>query len=289
MKRTMAIALLCGIVSALLSALYLNSLETNYRKGAQKEAVLTAKRYIDQGATISPDLLEERSIPKEYIQPRAVQSFKEISDKEGRPIYIAVVPVERGEQMLITKLSMLGVDTGISSVIPTGKRAVTLSFDADEVLGLIKPGNRTDLIGIFSYRDNRGQEQEESVQILQNVLVLSVGKSILGSAAESRKDANAAAATSEAKLPVSFAVSPDEAQALTLASEKSRIRLSLRPVGDDSISDTGSMKLSGMLKDIGSVSGAGTNVNNEVTDEYIRDIQKKQKEAMEILRKYQKR
>ncbi|MHB9155421.1 MAG: Flp pilus assembly protein CpaB [Endomicrobiales bacterium] len=288
MKRPLLLAVLCGACAMLFTALYLVSLEKTYRQGAEKVKVIVARQRIDQGTTISAALLEERVIPKEYLQPRAVQSVKELADSEGRLSYIAVAPIERGEQVVTTKLSLLGVDTGISSIIPTDRRALTLAFDSEEVAGLVKPGNRVDIVGVFEYRDKEDRQQEESVCVLQNILVLSVGKSFLGSVqAEGKKGNGFMTNESESgRIPVSFAVTPRQAEVLSLAAEKSRLRLSLRPIGDDEIFEFEAVKIQDISKNIRTAQTVKETPG--IPEEYVKEMQKKQKEAMEILRKYRK-
>lgn len=288
MKKPLFFALICGVLATLFTALYLTALENSYRKGAEKVNVIVAKQYIDQGATLTPELLEEKAIPKEYLQPRAARSIKDLADAEGRSGYIALLPIEKGEQIAMTKLSVLGVDTGISSVIPTGKRALTLVFDGDEIAGIVKPGNHADIIGVFEYRDKEGRSQEESIPVLQDVLVLSVGQSYLGGMQTlSRKDKDRASFVEPGtgKIPVSFAVSPDQGAILSLAAEKGRIKLSLRPIGDDGIYEARKARIQDFSKDIITTAQAD---KPAMSEEYVKEMQKKQKEALEILKRYRK-
>ena len=53
MKKPLVISAILGVVAALFVAMYLNALESTYKKGAQKVKVLVAKEYLDQ-ATMPP-------------------------------------------------------------------------------------------------------------------------------------------------------------------------------------------------------------------------------------------
>ncbi|OGS18641.1 MAG: Flp pilus assembly protein CpaB [Elusimicrobia bacterium RIFOXYA2_FULL_50_26] len=293
MKKPLLFAIISGVVAMLFVALYLASLETTYRKSAEKVKVLVAKQYVDQGSAITLELAEERTVPKDYLQPRALQAIKELTDSDGRSVFISLVPIEKGEQIVTTKLSMLGVDTGISSIIPTDSRAVSIVFEAEEVVGMIKPGNRVDIIGVFEYRDKEGQMLEEASTIMQDVLILSVGKSVLGGSAPRAGDKNAAKMLAnqggESRIPVSFAVAPSQVEALSLAADKGRIRLSLRPVGDDTIHEAKGARMQNFFKDITSTVQASAKGKSAISEDYVKEMQKKQKEALELLRKYQKR
>lgn len=289
MKKPALMAVIFGLFAVLFTALYLTSIETKYKKGIEKVKVLTAKAYIDQGTTLTREILEEKMVPKEYLQPKAIQSIKELYDQEGRAAYVAIVPIEQGEQVMTTKLTMVGVETGISSIIPTDKRAITLIFDSDEINGLIKPGNRVDIIGTFEFTDKRDSVQEETVTVLQNVLVLAVGGNLLGAAPKKNETNNDDTADQGSRLPVSFAVYAGDIQVLAMAAEKGKIRLSVRPVGDDKIFDSKATKLSNISRE--AVSGTQSVSTGETarTQDYMKEMQKKQREALEMLKKYQQR
>jgi len=93
----------------------------------------------------------------------------------------------------------------------------------------------------------------------------------------------------EGRIPVSFAVAPSQVEMLSLAADKGRIRISLRPVGDDTIYEVKGARMQNFFKDISSTVQASAKGKSAIPEEYMKEMQKKQKEAMEILRKYQKR
>lgn len=292
MKRPLLLSAIFGIIAALFTALYLNSLETSYRKGAQHVKVLTAKQYIDQGTMIDATMVVETTVPKEYIQPKALQTATDIVNQDGRKLFMAIVPIEKGEQLITTKLFMLGLDTGISAIIPNDKRSVTLVLDREKVAGIIKPGNRVDVIGVFDYEDNNRRTQEASVTILQNVPILSVGTSFLGvpMPAENARDATKSSMISEppeGRIPVSLSLSPQEAELLILASEKGTISFSLRPTADDHIVPLQIARMQDILRDASAVS-ADRSVEKSLPSGAQKDLIMRQHEALELIRKYQK-
>lgn len=294
MRKPLLMAIIMGLFAAIFIALYLNSIEVTYKKGSQKVKVLTAKQYVDQGTIIDDSIIEEKLVPKDYIQPKAVSSIKELLNSEGRYIYFAIVPIEKGEQIITTKLSMLGLDTGVSAVIPTDKRAFTLALEKESISGIIKPGNRVDIICILEYEDKNSQIQEAAITLLQNVLVLSSGNSIIGalkpihtSKIDLSKDMMQESADT-GSIPITFAVSPYEAELLAVASEKGSIKLSLRPIGDDKINELQGTKLKDISKDMALSSRSLGNSPSGASQEYYKEMQKKQREVMDLLKKYQK-
>ena len=285
MKRQGLIAVLLGLIAAMFVGLYLITVENNYRSAAQKVKVLVSKQYISQGMLIDETMVQENLVPKEFLQPKALQSFKDIRNSDGKSVFMAVAPIEQREQVITTKLSMLGRDTGIASIIPGAQRAITITMDGRLINGVIKPGNRVDVIGIFEYQNKAGETSEIAVTILQNVLVLSTGNSILGGVAsrtEKGKDMLTPEDLAPDSVPVSFSVSPQEGEMLALASEKGNIKLMLRPAGDEAIVEIKGTKLTDIYKDLISASPAMMNPQS------MKDMQKKQKEIISILNKYRK-
>lgn len=293
MKKSLLLAVVFGIIAALFVFMYLNTLETTYRKGAEKVNVLVANQYIDQATMIDSSLVEVKAVPKDYLQPRAIQSAEDLADSDGRNLFMTVVPIEKGEQIITTKLYMLGMDTGISAIIPSQHRAITIVFDRGEISGIIKPGNKVDIIGLFEYEDNKGETQETAITLLQNTLVLSVGKSLLGAikpVLKTKKDIEKAMMleSAESKVPVSFSVTPQEAELLVFASEKSIMKLSLRATGDQGVFETQGTGLKDIFTDLSSAK-PGSKKKSTTSNKQLREIQKKQKEALKILQKYQKK
>ncbi|MCX5777849.1 MAG: Flp pilus assembly protein CpaB [Elusimicrobia bacterium] len=292
MKRSLMIAIVCGILTALFVGLYLVNLETAYKNGTQKVVVLLAKNYIDQGTMLDESMVEEKTVPKDYLQPRAVQSLKELTAKDGRRMFMALVPIEKGEQIITTKLSLLGEETGISSIIPTDRRAVTVLLDNEMVNGIVKPGNRVDVISIFQGEDKDRHASEGAYTVLQNVLVLAAGKNMLGMS----KVVGAGNKNRETpemdmgKVAVSFSVTPVEAEIMILATERGTVRLSLRPTGDDKLREVKAMKMQDIAREMtitmkNQSAGDVSTASRESTEA----VRIKQQEAIALLKKYQQK
>jgi pilus assembly protein CpaB len=291
MKRQLILAAVCGVFAALFAALYLNSVEQNYRRGAEKVKVLCASQYVDQGTMLDETVVEEKLVPKDYLQPKAVQTLKELRDKEGNKLFLAIVPIEKGEQVTTTKLSLLGLDTGVSALIPSEKRAMTIPVENPDFARMVKPGNRVDIIGIFQFQAKDGRLEDGAFTVLQDVLVLSVGKEVLGApkARPGKQGDNPVPASAEqAAAALTVSLSPREAELLSLTMEKAAVRFSLRPMGDDRIVETSGTRLQDIYKDM-SISAKPTTAGAAASNEaYARDVEAKQKELMKILQKYKR-
>jgi pilus assembly protein CpaB len=126
--------------------------------------------------------------------------------------------------------------TGLSPQITPGKRAI--SVPVNEVSGvskLVKPGDRVDLIAVIGM--GQGNQNKVARTLLQDVVVLAVGRSVTNNVARSVETdpyTNKERVRNLAEDPnfpsVTLEVEPSQAQAmaLVLASGDSMLSLSLR-------------------------------------------------------------
>jgi len=183
------------------------------------------------------------------------------------------------------------LDTGLSAIVPSQKRSVTIVCDGEDVNGIIKPGNRVDIIGVFDYSDGANHTQQIGVTVLQNILVLAAGKEFMGSASGEKKDKKSDSPnfeTEASRVPVSLALTPQESELLILAQNKGTIKFALRGMGDDVIANTAGVKIQDILHDSSAISATKATESHKQDADAMRDMQQKQKEALELLKKYQK-
>lgn len=292
-KTQVILSAVIALFVALLIGGYLANLEQKYKTGAKKVSVLIARGYIDQGTMIKPELLEEIKVPQEYVQPKAIQAFKEITGENGIPLYMAIVPILEGEQVLTTKLFGLGQETGLAAVVPTDKRAFSIACERSKIRGIIRPGNKVDVIAILDYYNEKGQKFEEARTILQNITVLSVGKQVLGVVKPGNSNKGGEVVSNdedtETQITVSFSVTAEESQMLALASSKGNLVFSLRPTGDEKINTVSPLSISKLCN--GSFVSAGKTPAQNITGspvEMMKSFQKQQEQAVKLLEKYQK-
>jgi pilus assembly protein CpaB len=136
---------------------------------------------------------------------------------------VLLVPLNLNEPILAAKLSQPTSVEGVASVIEPGYRAVSVPItDVTGVAGLIQPGSKVDVL----FTRPGSMAEATTSTILQNVKVLSAGRSIQ------------AGQTPDPKAPKSAVVTlvlrPEEAQKLELAKNEGKISLSLRNPLDNS-------------------------------------------------------
>ncbi|MDR1245234.1 MAG: Flp pilus assembly protein CpaB [Endomicrobium sp.] len=270
MKKSIIVALICAVISAGLAYLFLSDLEIKYKTMAEPVKVIVARQRILQGVLIQPDMIVEKMTPKEYMQPKVFQDLRELFTEDGSAVYISLNTIEENEQILSTKVSKTNQETGISNLIPDGKKALSLSFDC-ESLGILTPGSRIDIFAIVEYIDKGKEIQNAVFSVVQNVLVLAVGGNYIGSGKKSELDDD-----SNNLNFITVAVTVEETQRILIACEKGSLKYVIRPVGDLEISDIKPLKLSAIVKDI-----------SKIYPNYEKDLKTtSQREVLEIINRY---
>ncbi len=129
----------------------------------------------------------------------------------------------------------------LAESIPAGQRAITIGVQAiDAAGGMIRPGDRVDIIATFSIPqeiDGRKETQSITTTLFQNVKVLAVGDELAGSAEvmlSAAKGPQAPPRTRSAKgmLQITFAMSPMDAEVILAAMQIGKLKLILRGKGE---------------------------------------------------------
>jgi len=170
--------------------------------------VLVAADDIQVGVRLEAHDVRVINLPQSAVPPGAPSTPSQVV---GRGV---ILPVSKGEFILNSKLAAVNAGAGLPSMIPQGMRAVSVRVnDVVSVAGFVQPGTHVDVLAT----GNEGNERQTTT-VLENVLVLAVGKSL---------DRSASADAQTAPV-ITLAVSPDDAQKLALVSQEGRIQLSLR-------------------------------------------------------------
>ncbi|MDR2617113.1 MAG: Flp pilus assembly protein CpaB [Endomicrobium sp.] len=268
-KKVLLIALIFAILSLFFAYVYISDLETKYKIMTEPVKVVVALQVIPQGTVIKQDMLLEKYVPKEYAQPRVFNDIKELFLPDGTCEYISLNTIEENEQILSSKLSKIS-EYGISNLIPEGKKAISITFDVDNV-NILSPGNKIDIYAAIEYTDSNRQLQETVFSVAQNVLVLAVGNSCIGLVKKQDDE------LSNVNV-LTLALSVEDAQKVILFSQKGTLKYLIRPAGDTKSYDVEPLKVSSIIKDISRV------ISNQ---NYSKDAKfTNQKEVLEIINKY---
>ncbi|NMM20018.1 MAG: Flp pilus assembly protein CpaB [Rhodoferax sp.] len=220
MKNTRAIvmiliSLVAGAVAVILAARWVGQ-----QAAENTTPVVVASRNLDQGAPLTAAMLQEVPWPSGTVP---VGSFKEVKKLEGRFVRSQAF---KGEPILEAKLAPEGSTGGLSSSIPSGKRAISVKVnEVVGVAGFALPGSFVDIM--VNTMDNK--QKSVSKIILKRILVLAVAQ-------EASRDETKPKVVSA----VTLEVTPDEAEKIDLARSIGSLSLVLRnPVDSNEIETVG--------------------------------------------------
>jgi len=194
--------------------------------------VIVAANDIQVGAKLQDGDIRMVKVPASVVPPN---SFRSRSQIIGRGV---ILPIQRGEFILPSKLAAENAGSGLPSLIPPGMRAVSVRVnEVVAVAGFVIPGTRVD---VLLTGNPMGANEPQTTTVLENVAVIAAGQ---------RLERNAAGEPQSTPV-ITLLVSPDDAQKLTLASSQGHIQLSLRNPVDTKKVDIASMKATGLYKNV---------------------------------------
>jgi len=172
----------------------------------------------------------------EWASPtRPEGSFSDPKAVIGRAIIDGVVPEE---PIIEARLAPKDAGGGLASVIPVGKRAVSVRVnEIIGVAGFVLPRTRVDVLVSVNTGGEKGRSS--SRMILQNVEVLAAGQKIEQDEQGKPETVNV----------ITLLVTPQEAEKLTLASNEGDLQLALRNSLDLDPVNTSGANLSAMVHD----------------------------------------
>lgn len=230
MKNLRIVFMLLIATAAGLSAVVLASrwLMQQSSSGITKVAVAGAD--IDLGQQLTPDVVKLVDWPMASLPPGVANNAQAL---EGR---VTKTSLSRGEPILESKLTPVGTKGGLSAVISSGKRAITVRVnDVVGVAGFALPGSYVDII-VNTLRDKDGKpsasaneraDQSISKIVLEKILVLAVAQEV-----------NRDETTPKVVNAVTLEVTPEDAEKLDLARSVGTLSLVLRNQVDPRPVDT---------------------------------------------------
>lgn len=196
-----------------------------------KAPVLVAGRAIPRGVAISPDWFQVEERPVSAIPPGSFASFKalETSGESRRTL----IEIAAGQPLADAMLLSPGMRASLSAKIQPGDRAFTIRTTAvSGVGGFVLPGDRVDVIFTEDAEPESKVLKLVSKVLLQNVEVLGV-------------DLNDDMTGEEAGVfeTATLAVSLDQAQKLSVASQTGTLALALRGSADEAFEQAEAVSL----------------------------------------------
>ncbi len=164
MNRKILIPMGTGLLLGLLAFVLLFHKAAELEKKSTLLPVLFAKSYIPSGQFLSPELVEVKSIPGEFVSPGAISDIKDVQGET------ALAPLSTGEQILSNKFAP--PDESLAWTLRSGQRAYTLEVnEATGVGNMIRPNNHVDILA----KINSGNRVVSSF-VFQDLTVLATGQ-----------------------------------------------------------------------------------------------------------------
>lgn len=188
-SKAMTVSVLMAGIAVFFVMTSVSSIEEEAkRKFGDDVTVLVAKEDIKEMDTLVDGMVEAKVVPRRFVEPAAI-AFNTLvkSDSadyamETKRIIgnIAIVPIKKGEQLSLNKITEPGMRTGLAPQVTPGKRAIAISVDeTTSVSKLIKPGDRVDVIAVIDIGAGAGgREAKVAKTIMQDVVILAVGRNI---------------------------------------------------------------------------------------------------------------
>jgi pilus assembly protein CpaB len=188
-SKAMTLSLVMAGIAVIFVMSSVSSIEDQANKKFGDEVtVLVAKEDIREMANITDVMIEAKQVPKNFVDPTAISFSGKVDEKSTeysvatRRIVgnVAIVPIKKGEQLTINKITEASLKTGLAPQVAPGKRAISIAIDENSgVSKLIKPGDRIDLIAVIDTGSNAGGKDAKVAKTLfQDVVILAVGRSV---------------------------------------------------------------------------------------------------------------
>lgn len=235
-KTPLVVALVLGLLAGVIAYSAIKKKEADVRRGWNLVPVVVAAQDIPEGTVVTFEMISQRSVPEQFVTSSVV--------KPDSASYVVnqkvLVALQAGDPLLWSQFETTKAAERLSSKVQKKGRAITIDAKkSSSVGGWVRPNDHVDVIGTF--RDPQSDEQI-SVTLLQNVIVLATGK-ITGTTnvnliPEGERDYD----------NISLLILPEEAEILVLAQEMGALTLSLRNEDDvDIIEDRGRATISSLL------------------------------------------
>ena len=232
-SRLLFIGVLALALGAFVSfVVYKNMMSKTNANNEPGSEVIVAANDLQVGSRLMDGDVRQVKVPTSVLPPNY---FRNKSQVLGRGV---ILPVQKGEFLLPSKLAAENAGSGLPSLIPPGMRAVSVRVnEVVAVAGFVVPGTRVD---VLLTGNPTGGNEPQTTTVLENVAVIAAGQKL---------ERNAAGDPQTTPV-ITLLVSPDDAQKLTLASSQGHIQLALRNPVDTKREDIAAMKANGLYRNL---------------------------------------
>jgi pilus assembly protein CpaB len=220
------LALGCGLVAAIGVTQVINKDVSPPAETGDTASIFVALRDITPGELITPQLVKLESWPKAKIPEGSISKIESVEGCRARTEILQGDPIR--EKKLLGKGATQQTPT---DYIPKGYRVVGVKVDLVSGAGLIRPGDRVDVMVHLKRNANNDIAENRTQTILQDIKVFAVDDTF-------KLDPDAKEDDSTAAKTISLLVTPQQAERLILASQLGKVQLVMRSPGDNEIAKT---------------------------------------------------
>ena len=241
----LALALVLGLVAAKVARDMMTRTREEAKEKAKGVRVVVSKVPVQPGQALR---MEDLVLAPIAAETGPVNAFASPDALAGRAALSPIVP---GQPILEDLLAPKDAGRGLQALVPPGMRAVTVQVDeTSSIAGLLAPGCYVDVVATIGGGDS---DKAVARTIVQNLRVVAVGQRMNapGQAppAPPARDGNAGenngpqAAAAETFRTVTLLATPQQVEAIELASNGSRPRLVMRGGNDERFTQSSGMTL----------------------------------------------
>jgi len=221
---TFAIAIVLGLFAVVLINSYIGSAKKVQQVQVQTgvgSPVVVASSPIARGVVLQPQLLKVVNFPAGSVPSGAFTAVSQLTSADKTQQRISLRDLSPDEAVLPTRVTGPGGKLNLATELDPGTQAVTLrTSDIQGVAGFVFPNDRVDLL--LSRSVGQGEKTVGLTQVIaENVRVIAIDQS----------DDQEQSKPNVVKA-ITFQVTPEQAQSLTLAQTLGTVSLSLRHVQD---------------------------------------------------------
>lgn len=228
---SLVIAFVLGLAAVFATRTYLADQQARLAAAgatkSQEKTLVVAAKAMRFGDRVRSENLKAIPWPSEERPEGSFQAIEAVIGNDDEPRY-AMEAIDPGEPVLSSKITGAGERATLSAALDQGMKAVSIRVnDVLGVAGFVRPSDRVDVLLTRVVRNQNGSEQTSVDVLLQGVKVLAVDQT-----ADERKDEPSVVKT------VTFEVTTDEAQRLTLGANIGTLSLALRNIASAAVEQT---------------------------------------------------
>ena len=163
----MVLSLGFGLVAAIGISQVMKNNSANASAVQQMGAVIVAAEHLDVKTELTEENVRIENWPVNIIPPDAVRSLEEIADKAVKTPMPKGMPITMPQIALKSEMGVTGIPPGFKlfGIKVTGESTVS---------GLLSPGDKVDVIGLFKRRNKAGREQTISKTFRKAIKVFAI-------------------------------------------------------------------------------------------------------------------